>query len=291
MRFGVELAVKTPVTDLVESLKVYDTFGFDRVWVPDTPISLWEIWTAASLAATHTQRVRIGVGVTSPYHRNPAVIAQAAATIDQLSRGRLDLTIGRGGRGFLKSIGADGDDAGVEEAIAIIRSFLAGETVSYQGTVFHFDEATLRVRGHQERVPIYMAAMSEYWMEVAARSCDGLHVYTSNPRLLETVKGWATRSGKEDFTVVTTLGFVEPPEVRQWWLNNFRRNYNLQKLCGREPGTASDEELAEDLVFTDKATLLAQVDRMEGMGVDEVMIAYRRPEDLPEIAEIVRSIL
>ena len=82
MRFGVELAVRTPVADLVESLRVYDKFGFDRVWVPDTPISLWEVWTTASLAATHTQRVRIGVGVTSPYHRSPAVMAHAAATLE-----------------------------------------------------------------------------------------------------------------------------------------------------------------------------------------------------------------
>ncbi len=291
MRFGVELAVRTPVTDLVESLRVYDKFDFDRVWVPDTPISLWEVWTTASLAATHTQRVRIGVGVTSPYHRSPAVMAHAAATLDQLSGGRLDLTIGRGARRYLQSIGADGDDAGVEEAIAIIRRFLAGETVTYEGSVLHFNEVSLRVGSQQERVPIYLASTSDYWNEVAARCADGIHTYSSNPNLLQRVREWGHKAERNNgFAVITTLGYVEPPEVREWWVNNFGRNYNLQKLCGREVETASYEELAEELVFTDRASLLAQVDRLERAGVDELMVTYRRPEDLPVIAELVRSI-
>ena len=290
MRFGVELAVKAPIGEIVESLKVYDSYGFDRVWIPDASISMWEVWTTASLAATHTQRVRIGVGVTAPYHRNPAVMAHAAATIDQLSGGRLDLTIGRGGRGYLRSIGADGDDAGVEEAITILRGLLAGEKVSHEGKVFHFDEVSLRVQAQQGHMDIYVATTSDHWMEVAARCADGIHTYSSNPRLLGTAGEWAKRSKAERFTVVTTLGYVEPPEVREWWLNNFSRNYNLQKLCGRETDAASYEELLEDLAFTDKASLLAQVDRLERGGADELMIAYRRPEDLPVIAEMVRSI-
>lgn len=290
MRFGVELAVKASITELVESLKIYDTYGFDRVWIPDASISMWEIWTTASLAATHTQRVRIGVGVTAPYHRNPAVIAHAAATIDQLSGGRLDLTIGRGGRGYLRSIGADADDAGVEEAIAILRGLLAGEKVSYDGKVFHFEEVSLRVQAQQEHVNIYIATTSDYWMEIAARCADGIHTYSSNPKLLGTAREWAARSETEPFTIITTLGFIEPPEAREWWVNNFSRNYNLQKLSGREIDTASYEELLEDLAFTDKASLLAQVDRLERSGADELMIAYRQPEDLPVIAEMVRSI-
>ncbi len=290
MRFGVELAVKASITEIVDSLKVYDTYGFDRVWIPDAAISMWEIWTTASLAATYTQRVRIGVGVTAPYHRNTAVIAHAAATIDQLSGGRLDLTIGRGGRGYLRNIGADGDDAGVEEAITILRGLLTGEKVSYDGKVFHFDEVSLRVQAQQEHVDIYIATTSDYWMEVAARCADGIHTYASNPEVLGAAGEWAARSEAEQFTIVTTLGYVEPLEAREWWVNNFSRNYNLQKLCGRETGTASYEELLEDLAFTDRASLLAQVDRLERGGADELMIAYRRPEDLPVIAEMVRSI-
>ncbi|MBI4311778.1 MAG: LLM class flavin-dependent oxidoreductase [Chloroflexi bacterium] len=290
MRIGVELAVKSTVNELAEQLKLYDSYGFDRVWVPDSNISLWEMWSVATLAAACTKRVRIGIGVSSPYQRSPAVIAQAAATLDQLSGGRIDLTVGRGSREFLKSIGADGDDAGVEEAIAILRRLLKGEKVSAKGTVFKFDDVSLRATSVQERMPIYLAAMSDRWLETASKCADGAHVYTSNANLLTRVKKWAASSGKADFAIVTTVGYVEPEDVRVWWVTNFGKNYNLQQLCGREVGKAGYEELAEELVFTDRFSLLNHVDRLERLGVDELMIAYRRPEDLPVIAEMVRSI-
>ncbi|MBI4202476.1 MAG: LLM class flavin-dependent oxidoreductase [Chloroflexi bacterium] len=290
MRIGVELAVKATVNELVEHLKLYDSYGFDRVWVPDSNISLWEMWTVATLAATHTKRVRIGIGVSSPYQRSPAVIAHAAATLDQLSGGRIDLTLGRGGRGFLQSIGADGDDAGVEEAIAIVKGLLKGEKVTMKGKTFTFEDVTLRSTAVQKDVPIYVASTSDLWMEVASKYADGIHTYTSNPSLISRTKQWASASRKGGFSIITTLGYVEPEEVRVWWVTNFGRNYNLQQLCGRKVGQASYEELADELVFTDRYTLLNQVDRLERLGVDELMIAYRRPEDLPVIAELVRSI-
>ncbi|MBI2872413.1 MAG: LLM class flavin-dependent oxidoreductase [Chloroflexi bacterium] len=290
MRFSVELAVKCPVTELVDYLKAYDDYGFDRVWVPDSPISQWEVWSAATLAATYTRKARIGVGVTSPYHRSPAVMAHAAATLDHLSGGRVDLSIGRGIRPFLERIGANASDAAVEEGIAIIRRLMAGETVSHQGEVFHFQEVSLRLCALQERVAVYVPATSEHWMEVASRVADGVHTYTSNPRLLGIAREWARRSGRDGFQIITTLGYVEPEEVRKWWVGNFNNNANLQRLCGREPGAASYEELAQDLVFTDVEGLAAQVKRLEEAGVDELMVAYRRPEDLPVIAEMVRAV-
>ena len=74
-------------------------------------------------------------------------------------------------------------------------------------------------------------------------------------------------------------------------MTNFGRNYNLQLLCGREPETATYEELAEELVFTDSRTLRSQLDKLERIGADELMIAYRRPEDLIVISEMVKSVL
>lgn len=291
MRIGVELAVKASISEAVDGLRSCESYGFNRVWIPDSQISMWEMWTTAAVAAACTRSARIGVGVTSPYHRNPAVMAHSAATLDQLSGGRLDLSIGRGNRRYLQSIGADGEDDGVEEAIGIIRGLLAGETVSCDGAAFTMSDVSLRVRSCQERVPMYIAAMSDRWMETAAKCADGVHVYTSNINLLDRTKKWAAASGRGDFSVVTTLGYVEPPEVRKWWVSNFGNNYNLQQLCGREVGSASYEELADELVFTDKHTFLNQLDRLERQGVDELMIAYRRPEDLEVIGGIVRSAL
>ena len=250
-------------------------------------MSQWEVGPTAALAATYTTRARIGIGVMAPYHRNPAVIAHATATLDQLSGGRVDLTLGRGARSYLSNIDADRPDEAVEEAITIIHDLLKGETVTHKGAAFTFQEVSQRVTAVQERVPIYIAAMSHYWKDIAIRVADGLHVYTSNPVLLGAVRDAAARAEHPGFHTVTTLGYVEPAEVREWWVTNFGKNHNLQQLCGREPGTASYEELALELVFTDAGSLREHLDRLEEFGIDELMIAYRRAEDLPVIAEMM----
>ena len=287
MRIGVELAVRTPITELMVYLRDYDSYGFDRIWVPDAAMSQWEVWTTAALAVEHTTTARVGIGVMAPYQRNPAVIAHAAATLDQLSGGRIDLSLGRGARPWITSVDADRPDSAVEEAIDIVHRILSGETVTTDGEAFHFKEVSQRVQPVQERIPIYIAAMSQYWSDIAQRVSDGLHVYTSNPTLLGKVRETARGAEHEPFELITTLGFVEPAEVREWWVNNFGRNYNLQQLCGREPGTASYEELAQELVFTDAASLRGHLDRLEEFGFSELMIAYRQAEDLPLIADIV----
>ena len=289
MRIGVELAVRTPITELLGYLRDYDSYGFDRIWVPDAAMSQWEVWTTAALAVEHTTTARVGIGVMAPYQRNPAVIAHAAATLDQLSGGRVDLSLGRGARPWITSVDADRPDSAVEEAIDIVHRMLSGETVTTEGEAFRFKDVSQRVQAVQARAPIYIAAMSQYWADIAQRAADGLHVYTSNPTLLAAVRRTADGAAHQPFDLITTLGFVEPAEVREWWVGNFGRNYNLQQLCGREPGAASYEELASELIFEDAAGLRAHLDRLEEYGVAELMIAYRRAEDLPAIAEIVAA--
>lgn len=289
MRIGVELAVRTPVTDLVNYIKDYDSYGFERIWVPDAAFSQWEVWTTAALAATYTTTPRIGIGVMAPYHRNPAVIAHGAATLDQISGGRIDLSIGRGSRPYIASIDADRPDEAVTEAITIINGLLSGETVSMEGTAFTFREVSQRAQPVQEHISIAIASMSRYWLDIAQETADGVHLYTSNPNLLGTAQEAKKAAKNPHFEVTTTLGFVEPEEVREWWVTNFGRNFNLQQLCGREPNTATYEELAAELVFTDSESLREHLERMESFGVDELMIAYRRAEDLPVIAEMVAS--
>jgi len=78
VNFSVELPVNCPVTKLASYLSGLDGCGFYRVWVPDAPFAQWELWSAATVAVVSTSQTR--VGVTSPYHRSPAVIAHGIHT-------------------------------------------------------------------------------------------------------------------------------------------------------------------------------------------------------------------
>ena len=290
MRIGVELAIKTPIDLLINQLEKYDSYPFDRIWVPDSSISEWEIFTTAGIVANIVKKARIGIGVTSPYHRNPATIAHAIATLDNISNGRIDFTIGRGSRPYLSSIDAVGTDEAVSEAIFIIKKLMHGEKVDFSGSSFNFEGVSQRVTTKQTQFQIYIASMSEYWNDIGLEHSDGLHVYSTNTELLSKVKSYKDRSSNSSFRIITTLGYVEPQEVREWWVSNFGKHYNLQKLSEREPGEASVAELESELTFSDTQGLQEQINKMQQYSVDELMIAYRRPEDLEAIASIVSKL-
>jgi alkanesulfonate monooxygenase SsuD/methylene tetrahydromethanopterin reductase-like flavin-dependent oxidoreductase (luciferase family) len=128
--------------------------GFDSIWIWDHFVSrgrltdpLLECWSMLAAAAVVTTRVRLGSFVTNVMNRHPAVLARIAATIDELSDGRLELGIGAGGHP------AEHDAYGIpfparpqraehlREAIDVLRLLLAGGPADYDGAIYRLEAA------------------------------------------------------------------------------------------------------------------------------------------------------
>jgi alkanesulfonate monooxygenase SsuD/methylene tetrahydromethanopterin reductase-like flavin-dependent oxidoreductase (luciferase family) len=93
-----------PWEELVEQWRTLDELGLETIWVADhlanpyAPEQDWlEGWSCLAGMALVTQRARVGPLVSPITFRNPAVLAKAALTVDQMSGGRLELGIGAGG--------------------------------------------------------------------------------------------------------------------------------------------------------------------------------------------------
>ena len=289
MKIGIELAIKTPVNEIEQAIKLCEKHNLDRIWIPDSNISLWEFWSILGLTANVSNNIRIGAGVTSPYQRNPVVMAQAAATIDQLSNGRLDMALGRGSRFWLSNIGIDGVDDGLNESFEILKSLFAGNELDYSGNQFNIKSPALRQSIIQETIPIYIANTSEYWTEKAIKFADGIHTYTTNKNLLNYKNEASNKAIQQPFYKITTIGYIQPKEVETWWVSNFAKNRNLQLLCNRNSDDIDIEELKNDLIFNNKKSLNQQISKLESANFDELMIAYRRPEDLEYILKTVKD--
>jgi alkanesulfonate monooxygenase SsuD/methylene tetrahydromethanopterin reductase-like flavin-dependent oxidoreductase (luciferase family) len=103
LRFGVLDVPDAAFPTLVERWRRIEEFGFDFLFVADhyrhtrdASLPWFDGWTALAAMALETNRVRIGPLVSNPILRGPAVVAKAAVAVDHLSRGRLELAIGKG---------------------------------------------------------------------------------------------------------------------------------------------------------------------------------------------------
>jgi alkanesulfonate monooxygenase SsuD/methylene tetrahydromethanopterin reductase-like flavin-dependent oxidoreductase (luciferase family) len=252
---SVELSHVCPLEQLTEHAAAIESHAFYRVWIPDTIISPWEAWLAASLIVQHTDRLKIGLGVTNPYTRHPVVVAQMAATMQKLSEGRLALSIGKGIERVLEKAGIDQHASAVEECITVLRGLIAGERTSIAGQAFQIDAMRIRTLPPDKQVPIYLAAISRSSWEAAMRVADG----------------------------VATIWGDEVAEIRERVMTT--RTLPTAALI---PFSLSDGDFLEPWNrVSSLAELQQRVEKLKEAGIDEVIVAYREIEDLQTAARLI----
>jgi len=203
-------AEQFPPRRLLDLAILAEQSGFDSVWTSDhfqpwrhtdghAPNAL--VWLGA--AAASTSRVTLGTSVLTPSFRyNPAIVAQAFATLGCLAPGRVILGVGTGESMNEVPVGITWPEqserfARLREAVELIRELWRNEFVSFRGEYFKTHEATIYDRPEQE-VPIYIAASGPAAARLAGRVADGL-ICTSG-------------KGAELYTDVLLPGVVEGAE-------------------------------------------------------------------------------
>ena len=160
----------------LDSLWVYDHLLIRRAGQPTGGIH--ESWTIASALAAVTRRVTLGQLVMATPFRNPALLSKMAVALDEVSGGRTILGIGSGwhepefeafGYPFDHRVGR------FEEATAIIRRLLDGETVTDQGR-WHSVREVVLAPAPARRIPLLIAAKGPRMMRLTARYADAWNV-------------------------------------------------------------------------------------------------------------------
>ncbi|GAA5165935.1 LLM class flavin-dependent oxidoreductase [Ornithinimicrobium tianjinense] len=172
-----------PAHQAVEQAVVADEAGLDLVTFQDHPYvaKFHDTWTLMAYAAARTSRVRLAANVHNLPLRPPAVLARAAASLDLLSGGRVELGLGAGG--FWDGVGAMGGPRrtpgesieALDEAIQIIRGIWDTESrggVSVRGR--HYDVHGAR-RGPAPAHPIgiWVGAYKPRILRLVGRAADG----------------------------------------------------------------------------------------------------------------------
>jgi len=180
-------AEQFPPQRLLDLAVAAERAGFDSVWTSDhfqpwrhtnghAPNAL--VWLGAASQAT--SRVTLGTSVLTPSFRyNPAIVAQAFATLGCLAPGRMILGVGTGESMNEVPVGVDWPEqserfARLKEAVQLIQALTApgAEIVDFDGTYYRTHEATVYDKPEQP-VPVYVAASGPAAARLAGRVADG----------------------------------------------------------------------------------------------------------------------
>ncbi len=149
-----------------------------------------ECWSVIAALAAVVPRVRLAPLVTSVTYRHPAVLANIAAAVDQVSAGRLTLGVGAGWQENEHS--AYGIALGTvrermdrfSEAVQILRSLLGQPRTTFSGEYFQLDDATCQPTPVQDRLPLLIGGGGEQrTLRIAAEYADHWNAWTT-PDLL-----------------------------------------------------------------------------------------------------------
>lgn len=170
MKVGVQLPEAERVVrwpEIERMARLIEDSGFDSIWVGDhllydedgTRKGPWDAFTQLAALAAVTSRVELGPLVAAQPFHEPAILAKQAATIDEISGGRLTLGLGAGWNELeFTAFGLPFDRrvARFAEGFEIIRRLLAGETVSFHGEFYRLDGAVLLPAGTRPGGPRLM---------------------------------------------------------------------------------------------------------------------------------------
>ena len=161
-------------------VELAERIGLDSIWVGDHLLyrgdgrparGPWEVWSILAAIAAVTERVEIGPLVASTSFHNPAMLAKKAATIDEISGGRLVLGLGAGwNEAEYRAFGFPFDHrvSRFEEAFTIIRTLLATGSCDFHGSYYDLDNSELIPRGPRpEGPPLLIGSNGERMLSIA----------------------------------------------------------------------------------------------------------------------------
>jgi alkanesulfonate monooxygenase SsuD/methylene tetrahydromethanopterin reductase-like flavin-dependent oxidoreductase (luciferase family) len=237
--------------------------------------------------AVATTKPRVGCLVYSAGYRHPAVLANAGATVDHLSGGRLEMGIGAGWHeDEYRAYGIDFEPPAVRlrrlgEAVEVVRLLWSEETADYDGEFFKLSEARCQPKPLQERPRIWIGATGERLaLPQVGRLGDGWNLAFASPedfaRKLSIVKDNAPDPDRLAIGVNLGLVVAGPEGI----------DASLRARFGPRA-----EWVRPGILVGSVAQLVDRVGRYVEAGAQWVVLALRAPFDLESIVTFAEEVV
>jgi alkanesulfonate monooxygenase SsuD/methylene tetrahydromethanopterin reductase-like flavin-dependent oxidoreductase (luciferase family) len=152
--------------------------GFRTAWFPE--IVFGDSFVPATATATATSSLLLGTGVVGIWSRSPVTMALQAASVNELSNGRLLLGLGVQARNYVSGWHDrvyERPIRAVREYVTILKRALAGEPVTFEGEIFSVRGFQLQMPMPEQPARVYVAAVGPQMIQLAGEVADGVLGY------------------------------------------------------------------------------------------------------------------
>ncbi len=276
-------------------ISIWDHFYPAMLTPEDAMGSCFEAVSIMTALAKETRRARVGCLVFCMAYRHPAVLANALATLDHISGGRVEAGLGAGwsqiefdayGIPFLPI--RDRLDQ-LEEGIQVIRSLLTQPVSNFEGKHYRLRDARCEPKPVQAHLRLWVGGMGERrLLRIAAQYADGWNVPFIGPELYaqknRVLTQWCERIGRppEQITRTVNLGLAIAPSESALK----RKRDGLRAQFG-----AALELMEPGMLIGTPAQVIERLETYRQAGAEWVIVALRPPFDREGLQLFVEEVM
>jgi F420-dependent oxidoreductase-like protein len=302
MRFSIWPSPSRSWDEIHELAAHCEQTGWDAVYFADhfmpngpgpAPLDgdILECWSVLAALAASVPRVRLAPLVTSVTYRHPAVLANIAAAVDQVSRGRLTLGIGAGWQenehaAYGMALGTVRERMDrFEEATKILRSLLGQPRTTFSGQYFQLHDAPNQPAPVQARVPLLIGGGGERrTLRIAAQYADHWNAWTTPELLthkLSVLRAHGEQVGRDPAQIHVSTQAVMFLSTDEEWLKDKREGLPRRPVIAGIPAEVTaivaryQEAGADELIIPDFNGSLTRAKDTCDLFMQEVAPAFR----------------
>jgi 5,10-methylenetetrahydromethanopterin reductase len=180
VRFSYQLLPEQPLDELLDTLELLDRLGFWACYSADESYHK-DMWSLFAAGAARTSQLRLGPEVAGIILKDPTLVAQQIATLDELTDGRAELVFSTGNFALLNQYHVPQERTKrpiqrLREAHEVLTRFLAEGRIDFDGEFYSYSGLFTAARPRQAPFPIKLGGMrGPRSFELAGEIADGLH--------------------------------------------------------------------------------------------------------------------
>lgn len=272
-----------PARGTVELAEIAEERGFDAVWKGESNST--DPLVLLSAMAARTKTIQLGTAIYHVFGRSPVTMGVQAATLQDLSDGRLLLGLGVANRTI-----AAWHQGTFERPIRLLREYVditrataRGERVQYQGEVYQVPNFRISWKPSHPELKIYFAGLGEQMTKLAGRVSDGIVINMANPamvrEIVQNVSAGAREAGRDpsqiEYVVKIRVCMHPDREVAKAKLKQVLTFYNIADHY---------RDMIARMGFATESAAIREAYQSGGFKAAQALITDAMVEGLPTVA-------